>query len=260
MLDVDRVEILKGPQGTLYGQNATGGAINFIAAKPTNVFTAGVDATFARFDETKLDGFISGPLTPTLNARLAASIDEGGAWQRSDTRGDTLGSKDIKIVRLLLDWTPRDDLKVNVNINGWTDNSQRQAAQLEGYHFLNPVYITGQPTTNLAAVYPNPAYAQYYPAGIKAIVADPIAPANDRAADWVAGTYPTNNESYGQVSARLDYAVSDHVGLTSLSNYQHYSEHDEFDASGVNALNFNGIYQRQQRNSVPGAAAPRRYR
>src|SRR5882672_746992 len=48
--DLARVEVLKGPQGTLYGQNATGGAVNYIAAKPTEVFESGADLTFGSFN------------------------------------------------------------------------------------------------------------------------------------------------------------------------------------------------------------------
>ena len=64
-LDPERLEVLKGPQGTLYGENATGGALNFIAAKPTSVFKAGFDASFGRFNTADVDGFVSGPLTDT---------------------------------------------------------------------------------------------------------------------------------------------------------------------------------------------------
>src|SRR3546814_10627249 len=64
--DLERVEVLKGPQGTLFGNNATGGAINFVAAKPTDQLEAGVELSYGRFNPFEAAGFISGPFTDTL--------------------------------------------------------------------------------------------------------------------------------------------------------------------------------------------------
>lgn len=102
-LDVERVEVLKGPQGTLFGQNLTGGAVNYIAAKPTKAFAAGLDATYARFNEVDLGGFVSGPLTNTLGVRVAARYERRDGWQQSITRDATSGRRDFLVGRIIAD-------------------------------------------------------------------------------------------------------------------------------------------------------------
>jgi outer membrane receptor protein involved in Fe transport len=67
--DLERIEVLKGPQGILFGQNTTGGAINYIAAKPTSRFDAGGDLSYGRFNRVELDDYVSDPLSDTLRGR-----------------------------------------------------------------------------------------------------------------------------------------------------------------------------------------------
>lgn len=69
--DMERVEILKGPQGTLFGRNATGGLVSFITAEPTREFEAYADATYGRYDLLRLEGAVSGPITDKLSVRLS---------------------------------------------------------------------------------------------------------------------------------------------------------------------------------------------
>jgi outer membrane receptor protein involved in Fe transport len=70
-LDIDRVEILRGPQGTLYGRNATGGAINIISRAPTDEFEGYVSGLVGSFDRIDVRGAVSGPITENLSGRLA---------------------------------------------------------------------------------------------------------------------------------------------------------------------------------------------
>jgi outer membrane receptor protein involved in Fe transport len=202
--DLDRVEVLKGPQGTLFGQNATGGAVNYIAAKPTSTLEASLEGGYASFGASNVNGFVSGPITDTLKGRIAFNIDNGGAWQRSDTRHDSLGAKDDQQARVLLDWTPTERLKVSANLNGWADRSDTQAGQEIGLDLQTPKF---------AAFVPE-------------VVDEPIAPKNDQAADWLQGLHPRNNESFAEAALRVDYRLTDKVHLIYLGSYQGYNQHD----------------------------------
>jgi iron complex outermembrane recepter protein len=84
MYDVDRVEILEGPQGTLYGKNTAGGAINIISKRPTDTFEGYVDLDYSRWDTTDLTAAVSGPLTDSIKARLAATATKQGEGYQTD--------------------------------------------------------------------------------------------------------------------------------------------------------------------------------
>src|SRR5579859_4282850 len=235
LLDVDHVEILKGPQGILFGQNVTGGAIELAAARPTGSLATGLDASYGRFETAHVDGFVSGPLASTLSARLALSLDGGGAWQKSETRDDTLGRQDLKTGRLILDWRPNGALKASLNLNGFRDRSDAQAAQLFGFYFGAPQNISPVTPAQLATPaghFPNPAFFGIYPKSIQAQLAEPMIPSRDRQADWIAGSHPRLDETYGQAVLRIDYALSSGAALTAITSYQHYTQHDRSDAAG----------------------------
>ena len=92
--DLERVEVLKGPQGTLFGQNSTAGAINFIAARPTDTFSAGGDISYSRFNKKEVNGFVSGPLAEDMLGRVAFTGVKSDEWQKSYTRDDENGKED----------------------------------------------------------------------------------------------------------------------------------------------------------------------
>ena len=70
LYDIERIEILRGPQGTLYGRNSIGGAVNFITAKPSQDFAAEVRTLVGSYGMSEGYGFINGGLTENLSARL----------------------------------------------------------------------------------------------------------------------------------------------------------------------------------------------
>jgi iron complex outermembrane receptor protein len=77
--DLERVEVLKGPQGTLYGRNATGGAINVITRKPTEDFNADASMDFGNYALRKFDAAVNIPFSPTIAMRVAGqTVDHDG--------------------------------------------------------------------------------------------------------------------------------------------------------------------------------------
>ncbi len=127
--DVERVEVLRGPQGTLYGRNSTGGAINFITAKPTSEFEGFVRAGYGSYETATATGALSGPLSQTLLGRLSfnavnASSSSGYSFNRFTS--NELGKVDSLAVRGQLLWTPTDKFNLRVMYN-YGDSTSEQA-------------------------------------------------------------------------------------------------------------------------------------
>jgi hypothetical protein len=130
-LDIERVEVLKGPQGTLFGQSSTGGAINYIVGKPTKEFHAGFNASYERFDRAELSGYVSGSLADKVQARLAVKAITGGAWQHSVSRPTDRNGATRKFEgRLTVDIQPTDKLKIELMATGVRDKSDPLAPSL----------------------------------------------------------------------------------------------------------------------------------
>jgi outer membrane receptor protein involved in Fe transport len=224
-LDLERVEVLKGPQGILFGQNSTGGAINYIAAKPTSDFQAGVKASYGRFDTFDGEAFVSGPITDTLGFRLAGSTTQSGNWQYSYTRDDKLGKQDVLRGRLLLDWKPTDTLSFLFSANGWRNKSDTQAAQLVGLKLQQDASAPGQydPVETLRRV-----------AAFRALS---LAPGNARAADWDMGRNLKRDDSLWQLSLRGDLELGSGITLTSLTSYTRFRQDYGLDRDGTTLQN-----------------------
>lgn len=130
IFDIDRVEVLRGPQGTLYGRNTTGGAISFVTKRPTEELSAGLMTEWGSHDLFRGEGYVSGPLASGLRGRLAVSTEQGGAWQRNRTTGESLGDADRTGARALLAWDPSESLSLLLDVHGGIDKSENQGLYL----------------------------------------------------------------------------------------------------------------------------------
>ena len=110
LLDVSRVEVLRGPQGTLFGKNASGGVIHVISKDPSQEFEGEVMAAAAENDEYRAGTTVSGPLTDDLSARFTAFGSHMDGWIHNYYDGDDRNESDDWSVRGKLMWEPTADL------------------------------------------------------------------------------------------------------------------------------------------------------
>jgi iron complex outermembrane receptor protein len=133
LFDLDRIEVLRGPQGTLYGRNTTGGEINFVSNRPTADTHAGASVEYGSHNLVNAEAFVSGAVAPDLLGRVAVATEQGGAWQRDRTNGLSLGDQDKVAVRGQLQWDPAEFVKFRLGLHWAQDKSDEQ-----GLYLLQP--------------------------------------------------------------------------------------------------------------------------
>lgn len=215
LFDVQRVEVLKGPQGDLYGRNTTAGQINFISNKPTREFEGGARVDFSRFSTIDVEAFASGPLSERIQARLAAKVvnsDKG--WQQSISRpGDTLGRRDDIALRGLVNFDIGESGALLLNFRWMQDKSENMA----------PTAYDGT-VAGLPGSQPLPT----------AFDATPYFRTGDnRAADWVATFVPERDNTHSGVTARLTLPLTESIELTSITAYDDFERDERYETSGV---------------------------
>ncbi len=111
--DLQRVEVLRGPQGTLYGRNATGGVVNVIPALPENDFEGEVKGEVGSFETRRLSGMLNVPLGDTLAVRVAGAMTKRDGFDYNSFTQKRVNGRDLWSTRASIQWEPSDRFKVN---------------------------------------------------------------------------------------------------------------------------------------------------
>ncbi|MDX1644043.1 MAG: TonB-dependent receptor, partial [Thermoanaerobaculia bacterium] len=121
--DIERVEVLRGPQGTLFGRNTPAGIVKFDSRKPTREFESHVRGSYGTFDTVDARAAISGPLSETVSARLSLLYQSRSDWVDNRAPGnmqdDALGGYDNSAWRLQFLFEPNDRFSALLNLHGW---------------------------------------------------------------------------------------------------------------------------------------------
>lgn len=201
-VDLDRVEVLRGPQGTLYGRNATGGAINFISAAPTRTLTAGINLMAGSRKTFSGSAFVSGPLSDNLLVRISGGHDEDDGFVKLLPNKGRIGNTNVDYIRGAIRFEPSKSFSVDLSARYERLDGANAFQQL-----LTPSALPVPQSTVPNEIYGDAPYATR----VKTLV--------------LAGT--------------MNWAISDSVSLKSVTSYVDHKSSVDFDAD---ATDVPGLY------------------
>jgi iron complex outermembrane receptor protein len=211
LADVERVEVLKGPQATLYGRNATGGAISIVTPEPTEETRGFAEASVGNLGAYGLRGAIGGGLSDTVSGRISLEYTQRDGFTRNELLGKDIDGTDRRGARGALKWSPTDDfdavLRADVTQSRGSEGGLRLASP-------NSFYYTAPIPTFPAAPY----------------IADPRVVRND-----IDNRLPIDDQG---VNLTLNWRTG--LGkLTSISSYRKFeieNQATDLDGTGNNMI------------------------
>ncbi|EAQ97267.2 TonB-dependent receptor [Congregibacter litoralis] len=129
-MDLARVEVLRGPQGIMFGKNTIGGAVHMITAKPTDELEGSISALYGSYGEQELTGVISGPITDTVSGRLSVRGYKLDGYLDNILTGNEGPERDDQTVRAQLAWDATENLHINAKWENSTFDQVQQSTQL----------------------------------------------------------------------------------------------------------------------------------
>jgi iron complex outermembrane receptor protein len=206
--DVAQVEVLRGPQGTLYGRNATGGALNTTTADPTSALSGYYDQTFGNYGLFTEEGAISGPFTNTIDARLAFQINNRDGYGKNLLTGADVDNAKTQSVRAKIKDQVTDDFSLLASFD---------------YHHENDRDFTGH--------YGGQAYPSLYPVDFTTLLPVALpglgAPAPSNIRDVATQYGPYNHRDFYGAQLTGNYTF-DEMALKSISAYRVSNYNDYF--------------------------------
>lgn len=207
LMDIERVEVARGPQGALFGKSTIAGALSIISAKPTDEFEGYVKAGYETVDGGyTLNGMVSGALSDTVRGRVAVKTEDLDGWTKNTYTGKDDGGVKSSAVRASLAWDASDTMEFNLKLEtGSTDSEGRNNQPVSGGLF-------GLITTDSGMEY----------------VADDVR----RASANFGGTEDYAEHDWTLVTLTMDKDIGEHT-LTAIASHWDYDSEWYLDVDGI---------------------------
>lgn len=245
LADIERVEVLRGPQSTLYGKNASAGLINIVTRSPSDVVDARGSVTATSDDEYHAQVSLSGPMSDTLGLLVSGSYRTFDGNVKNLTTGETVNGSDNITLRTRAVWEPTSNLSADFNVS---------FAQVDS-----------DPTTVFRVLSPAARLR-----GVASQTPQVFAPGVTASADNLEATYddqPFFRSTGYTPSARITWDLPSDHSLVSITAYDHYQSEDRIDSDrGVSSAlrnsalgNFDADSFTQELRLLSPGSGPLRY-
>jgi iron complex outermembrane receptor protein len=206
LFDVASVEVLRGPQGTLYGRNATGGTINFTSNRPTRETEGSASFLYGSYGRARVQGVLSGPVTDRLSLRFAGLLeDQSEGYGENLHLGEDFGLRTAYGARLGARFDATEDFRIDATIYNFHD-------------WTNGIQLTPLNPFNATALANNPIFATAAPR-----------PADRR--DIYADAQADGDRTLRGGNFSMDWDITPNVSLRSLTSYTRL-DYSNYDADG----------------------------
>ncbi len=222
MFDMERVEVLRGPQSILFGKNSIAGAISMTSAKPTDEFELNIGALYEpEHDEQQIDLVVSGPITDNLSGRLAILDRTMDGYFDNEALDDDEQDNDEQFIRGTLVWDASDDLAITLKVeDGSFDSKGRNIDSIEA--------------TTVGA---GPSYDAALN-GLSLLTSGTGYSLDTKAGDFKRNSNgDTSENDMENVTITVDYAIGDYT-LTSITGYNAYEYEEHCDCDFIDAKIF----------------------
>jgi outer membrane receptor protein involved in Fe transport len=224
LLAVERVEVLRGPQGTLFGKNTTAGAISIISTKPSQDFFSTFSATVGTLGTARIMGEVNGGVTDTLALDLAGIYYTRNGFLTDVNDGHHSNSRNHYAVKGQALWTPTSDIEVRVI----ADYTQKADSSSDATYKL---YSTR--TRDLQDIVQSPLSVNFGKVFAQPVLLPPFGPATQPAdfkAYKIASNFPrVSDVNDGGVSARIDWNLDDTTSFASITSWRDFKSLDTTD-------------------------------